>query len=47
LNYVDPTLTAAQAHREYYGDAVYARLLALKKVVDPGLVLWNPQAVGA
>ncbi|MCJ1245196.1 hypothetical protein MMC30_002397 [Trapelia coarctata] len=47
LNYVDPTLSAAQAHAEYYGDAVYNRLLALKKVVDPGLVFYNPQAIGA
>lgn len=32
---------------KYYSDVVYARLLALKKVVDPGLVFCNPQAVGA
>lgn len=47
LNYVDPSLTAAQAHAEYYGDATYQKLLAIKKVVDPGAVFWNPQAIGA
>ena len=47
LNYVDPSLTAAQAHTEYYGDATYQKLLGIKKVVDPGAVFWNPQAIGA
>ncbi|KAF2463623.1 FAD-binding domain-containing protein [Lindgomyces ingoldianus] len=47
LNYVDPSLDAATAHKVYYGDALYARLLALKKTVDPTSVFWNPQAIGA
>ncbi|KAF2272019.1 FAD-binding domain-containing protein [Westerdykella ornata] len=47
LNYVDPSLDAATAHKVYYGDAVYARLLALKKSIDPQSVFWNPQAIGA
>jgi hypothetical protein len=47
LNYVDPTYDAATAHKLYYGDAVYARLAALKKVVDPQSVFWHPQAIGA
>ncbi|MCJ1322696.1 hypothetical protein MMC15_008045 [Xylographa vitiligo] len=47
LNYVDPSYSAAEAHKLYYGDAVYARLLALKQVYDPELVFWNPQAIGA
>ncbi|CAO2648425.1 Nn.00g076920.m01.CDS01 [Neocucurbitaria sp. VM-36] len=47
LNYVDPTYDAATAHKLYYGDAVYARLAALKKQIDPQSVFWNPQAIGA
>lgn len=47
LNYVDPSLTAAEAHKEYYGDTLYAKLLALKKEVDPKGTFWNPQAIGA
>ncbi|KNG45573.1 carbohydrate-binding module family 18 [Stemphylium lycopersici] len=47
LNYVDPTYDAATAHKLYYGDAVYSRLAALKKKVDPKSVFWNPQAIGA
>lgn len=45
-NYVDPELTAAQAHRLYYGAPTYAKLNAIKNKVDPGKVFWNPQAVG-
>jgi hypothetical protein len=47
LNYVDPTYDAATAHKLYYGDAVYSRLAALKKQVDPQSVFWHPQAIGA
>lgn len=47
LNYVDPGYDAATAHKLYYGDALYAKLLALKKQVDPKSVFWNPQAIGA
>ncbi|KAI9888815.1 MAG: hypothetical protein M1814_006269 [Vezdaea aestivalis] len=36
LNYVDPTLTPAQAHELYYGAETYAKLLAVKQRVDPG-----------
>lgn len=46
-NYVDPTLSATQAHSLYYGDETYQRLLGIKVVVDPGKVLMNPQSVGA
>ncbi|KAI9715152.1 MAG: hypothetical protein M1812_006131 [Candelaria pacifica] len=46
LNYVDPTLTPQQAHQGYYGDQVYAKLLAIKQKVDPQSVFWNPQAIG-
>ncbi|KAF1917933.1 hypothetical protein BDU57DRAFT_181609 [Ampelomyces quisqualis] len=47
LNYIDPTYDAATAHKLYYGDAVYSRLAALKKQVDPQSVFWHPQAIGA
>jgi hypothetical protein len=47
LNYVDPSYDAATAHKLYYGDAVYSRLAALKKQVDPQSVFWHPQAIGA
>ena len=46
LNYVDPGLTAARAHSLYYGSPTYERLAAIKKVVDPKQVFWNPQAIG-
>ena len=46
LNYVDPSLSASQAHAEYYDPATYSKLLGIKKVVDPGSVFWNPQAIG-
>ena len=45
-NYVDPSLSAQQAHDLYYGKETYARLLGIKGQVDPGKVLWNPQSVG-
>ncbi|KAL8660713.1 MAG: hypothetical protein Q9202_006293 [Teloschistes flavicans] len=45
-NYVDPSLTAAQAHAAYFDEATYGRLLGIKGQVDPGKVFWNPQAVG-
>lgn len=47
LNYVDASYSATQAHQMYYGDALYSRLAALKKQVDPQSVFWNPQAIGA
>ncbi|KAJ4340877.1 hypothetical protein N0V87_002231 [Didymella glomerata] len=47
LNYVDPSYDAATAHKLYYGDALYAKLLTLKKKIDPNNVFWNPQAIGA
>ena len=47
VNYVGSTFRAVQLHEMYYGGAVYARLLALKTIVDPQQVIWNPQAIGA
>ncbi|KAL8378118.1 hypothetical protein RB595_008701 [Gaeumannomyces hyphopodioides] len=46
-NYVDPTLSAAQAHDQYYGASTYAKLLGLKSAFDPQSLFWNPQAIGA
>ena len=46
LNYVDPTLSAAQAHELYFGAETYAKLLGLKAELDPGHLLWNPQSIG-
>lgn len=46
INYVDPSLTAAQAHSLYYDASTYSRLLAIKRAVDPKQVFWNPQAIG-
>ena len=46
LNYVDPSLTAAQAHDLYYGPTTYAKLLSIKNAVDPGKVFSNPQSIG-
>ena len=45
-NYVDPSLTAEQAHQLYYGSDTYQRLVTIKQQVDPGRVFWNPQSVG-
>ena len=45
-NYVDPSLTATQAHAEYLDAATYQKLVSIKHQVDPGKVFWNPQAIG-
>jgi hypothetical protein len=45
LNYVDPTLTADQAHQLYYGTDVYNRLKSIKTAVDPKNVFANPQSI--
>ncbi|KAL8676311.1 MAG: hypothetical protein Q9224_007298, partial [Gallowayella concinna] len=47
VNYVDPELSASEAHKTYYSRSVYDRLVKIKRVVDPEAVFWNPQAVGA
>ncbi|GME28156.1 Glucooligosaccharide oxidase [Neofusicoccum parvum] len=47
LNYVDPSLSAADAHEVYYGDSLYQKLAGIKTSVDPKSVFWNPQAIGA
>ncbi len=46
VNYVDPSLTAPQAHRLYYGNELYQKLLAIKREIDPQGIFWNPQAIG-
>ena len=45
-NYEDPELSAADAHRLYFEEEKYARLVALKKQLDPNDTFWNPQSVG-
>ena len=45
-NYVDPTLSASDAHELYYGQETYGRLVGIKRAYDPAGVLWNPQSVG-
>lgn len=56
--YVDPSLSAAEAHMQYYGndkwdgstgpgEGRFDKLLRLKKEVDPEMVFWNPQVIGA
>ncbi|KAF8459293.1 hypothetical protein BDZ91DRAFT_777538 [Kalaharituber pfeilii] len=58
VNYVDPTLSAAEAHQFYYGNDKWDgssgpgegrldRLLRIKQQVDPDMLFWNPQAIGA
>lgn len=44
-NYVDPSLSAGEAHKLYFGSQ-YPRLLKIKRAVDPKMTLWNPQAIG-
>ncbi|KAF7970902.1 hypothetical protein HWV62_22664 [Athelia sp. TMB] len=44
--YVDPALTAAQAHTQYYGSATTGRLNSIKAAVDPTHVFSFPQAIG-
>jgi FAD binding domain/Berberine and berberine like len=45
LNYVDPSLTATQAHNLYYGASLYSQLQSLKAQVDPKNVFANPQSI--
>ncbi|KAF2756538.1 FAD-binding domain-containing protein [Pseudovirgaria hyperparasitica] len=45
-NYIDPDLTAEEAHFLYYGEDIYPRLLDIKMRVDPDQVFYNPLAVG-
>ncbi|KAH7334064.1 hypothetical protein B0J17DRAFT_675201 [Rhizoctonia solani] len=44
LNYVDPTLSAEQWKKQYYGDH-YSRLTAIKSAVDPNNVFRFPQSI--
>ena len=45
LNYVDPGLSATDAHNLYYGSSLYAKLKTIKTTVDPGNVFANPQSI--
>lgn len=44
-NYQDPDLDRALAHQLYHGEAAVWRLEALKRVVDPDELFWNPQSI--
>jgi hypothetical protein len=46
LNYLDPSLTPDQAADLYYGADLYRKLVAIKEIVDPTAVFWNPQSIG-
>ncbi|KAL3419893.1 hypothetical protein PVAG01_08392 [Phlyctema vagabunda] len=45
-NYLDTEYTATEAANLYCGASVYEKLAAIKSVVDPKSLFWNPQAVG-
>jgi hypothetical protein len=45
-NYADPTLSAADAHEQYWLSN-YPRLSQIKQQVDPTLLFLNPQTVGS
>jgi hypothetical protein len=47
INYVDPALSADQAHALYYGSTLYGKLATLKAQVDPQDVFANPQSIVA
>ncbi|KAF7970900.1 hypothetical protein HWV62_22660 [Athelia sp. TMB] len=44
--YVDPALTASQAHTQYYGSTTTTKLNSIKAAVDPKHVFSFPQAIG-
>jgi len=44
--YIDPQLSAANAHSVYYGNATTARLVTIKSQLDPHHVFSFPQAIG-
>lgn len=44
-NYHDPDLPREMAHARHFGEEATRRLEALKKVVDPEEVFWNPQSI--
>ena len=46
LNYVDPELSASEAHELYYGEITYDKLFGIKQMWDAGDLFWNPQSVG-
>jgi hypothetical protein len=45
LNYVDPSLSADQAHSLYYGSSLYGQLKMIKLQVDPTNLFANPQSI--
>ncbi|KAK3381019.1 hypothetical protein B0H63DRAFT_560804 [Podospora didyma] len=45
LNYVDPTYSAAESYKLYYGAELYNRLRKLKAAIDPLNLFSNPQSI--
>lgn len=45
INYADPSLSAEEANRLYYGDELVSRLKGMKAALDPDNVFAHPQSI--